>query len=156
MNKQELISIIERENAQLEALIGTLGADQALTPRRIGDWSIKDTLAHLAMWTSRSISVLYQAEQGQAPADIDAMFDAYETLNAADYESQKDRSYDRVVSDLRGTRRQLLRRLSGWSEADLADKALFSWLRGKSMAEYLEDEVDHSAAHRKLIEQAMQ
>ena len=46
---------------------------------------------HLALWTARNITVVYQAEQGQKPADIDAMFDHYDALNAEDYEAQKDR-----------------------------------------------------------------
>jgi uncharacterized protein (TIGR03083 family) len=156
MTKQELISTIEAEHARLEALISALSDEQMTAPGIVGDWSIKDTLAHLAVWTSRNITVVYQAEQGQQPAEIDAMFDDFDALNAADYEAQKDRPLERILADLRGTHRQLVRRLNAWHEADLFDKALYSWLRGQSVGEFLADGVAHEAAHRNYIEQAIQ
>jgi hypothetical protein len=137
----------------LEALIGALSTDQMNEPNAVGEWSVKDILAHLAMWTSRNVTVVYQAEQGQKPAEIDAMLDDYEALNAADYEVQKERPLDRILADLRGTHKQLLRRLGAWNEADLSDKARYSWLRGQSMGDFLVDGVGHEAQHRKLIEQ---
>ena len=152
MTKQELISIIEAERAKLEAVIGTLSEAQMNEPNTVGDWSVKDTLAHLALWTSRNITVIYQAEQGQKAEEIDEMFDDADALNAADYETQKDRPLERILSDLRGTHKQLLRRLSAWNEADLFDQTLYSWLRGQSLADFLIDAVEHAAAHRKLIE----
>lgn len=153
MTKQELISTIEAERAKLDALIGTLSDAQMNEPNAVGEWSVKDTLAHLAMWTSRNITVIYQAEQGQKAEELDEMFDDADALNAADYETQKDRPLDRILSDLRGTHKQLLRRLSAWNEADLFDQTLYSWLRGQSLGDFLVDAVGHAAAHRKLIEQ---
>lgn len=153
MTKQELISTIEAERAKLDALIGTLSDAQMNEPNAVGEWSVKDTLAHLAMWTSRNITVIYQAEQGQKAEEIDEMFDDADALNAADYETQKDRPLDRILSDLRGTHKQLLRRLGAWNEADLFDQTLYSWLRGQSLSDFLVDAVEHAAAHRKLIEQ---
>lgn len=153
MTKQELISTIEAERAKLDALIGTLSDAQMNEPNAVGEWSVKDTLAHLALWTARNITVMYQAEQGQKAEEIDEMFDDADALNAADYETQKDRPLDRILSDLRGTHKQLLRRLSAWNEADLFDPTLYSWLRGQSLGEFLVDAVGHAAAHRKLIEQ---
>ena len=153
MTKQELISTIEAERAKLEGVIGTLSPEQMNEPNAVGEWSVKDTLAHLAMWSSRSITVVYQAEQGQKAEEIDEMFDDADALNAADYETQKDRPLERILSDLRGTHNQLLRRLSAWNEADLFDQTLYSWLRGQSLGDFLVDAVGHAAAHRKLIEQ---
>jgi uncharacterized protein (TIGR03083 family) len=153
MTKQELISTIEAERAKLDTLIGTLSDAQMNEPNAVGEWSVKDTLAHLAMWTSRNITVIYQAEQGQKAEELDEMFDDADALNAADYETQKDRPLDRILSDLRGTHKQLLRRLNAWNEADLFDQTLYSWLRGQSLGDFLVDAVGHAATHRKLIEQ---
>jgi hypothetical protein len=153
MTKQELISTVEAEHADLEKLIGTLGDEQMNEPNVVGEWSVKDLLAHLALWTARNITVVYQAEQGQKPAEIDAMFDHYDALNAEDYEAQKDRPLDRILADLRGTHKQLVRRLSAWHEDDLSNPALFSWLRGQSLSAFLADAVQHEAAHRKQVEQ---
>jgi hypothetical protein len=152
MNKQELISRIEAERARLEEVIGTLSPDQMMASGAIGQWSVKDTLAHLGMWTARCVTLVYYAEQDQKSPDVDAMFDNDEALNAEDHESQKDRPLERVLADFRGTHRQLLRRLSGWKEAQLFDKSRYPWLRGMSVAEFLVGEVvDHDAEHQQQI-----
>ena len=154
MNKQELISKIEDERARLEEAISTLSPEQLTAPDAIGEWSIKDVLAHLAMWTSRCVTLVYQAEQGQKPEDVDAMFDSYEEVNAEDHQSQKDRLLDRVVADFRGSHRQLLRGLDAWKEADLFDAGRFTWLRGKSLGEFILGETaEHDSDHCRQIEQ---
>ena len=153
MTRQELISRLDAERTRLEDVIGGLPPDQMTAPGAVGDWSVKDVLAHLAMWTSRCVTLVFQAEQGQPPEDVGAMFDGFEALNAADYQLQKDRPLDRVLADFRGSHRQLLRRLGSWPEASLDDPKRFPYLRGMSMSEFLISEVaDHDAEHRKQIE----
>ena len=154
MTKQELISRLEDERARLEDVVRSLTPDQMAAAGAVGDWSVKDVLAHLAMWTSRCVTVVFQAEQGQQPEDVGAMLDDFEVLNAEDYQLQKDRSLEQVLADFRGTHRQLLRRLSAWSEADLANKKRFAYLRGQSLGEFISSEVaDHDAEHRQQIQE---
>jgi uncharacterized protein (TIGR03083 family) len=149
MNKQELILKIEDERAQLEAVIGRLSPEQMLAPNAVGEWSVKDVLAHLTACTARSVTLIYQAEQGQAYEDV---FGDVEAQNAEDYEAQKDRPLDRVLADFRGSHRQLLKRLSAWKDADLFDKQRFSWLRGASLGEFiLSETAEHEAEHRAQI-----
>ncbi|MCL5998716.1 MAG: ClbS/DfsB family four-helix bundle protein [Chloroflexi bacterium] len=157
MTKQELISRIESERAQLEEAISTLLPDQMVVAGAggyvVGQWSVKDTLAHLALWTSRCVTLIFTAEQGQKPSDVDTMLEHGDALNVEDYESQKDRPLDRVISDFRGSHRQLLRRLSTWKDEMLNDRQRFPWLRGLSMGEFLTQQIaDHDAEHRKQIE----
>ena len=153
MTKQELLSRLEDERARLEDVTRALTPDQMTSAGAVGDWSVKDVLAHLAMWTSRCVTVVFQAEQGQQPEDVGAMLDDFEALNAEDYQLQKDRSLEQVLSDFRGTHRQLLRRLNAWAEADLANKKRFAYLRGQSLGEFINSEVaDHDAEHRQQIE----
>lgn len=154
MDKQEMIATINRERENLEHVIGALTPGQVTEPDQIGTWSVKDVVAHLAIWTSRCVTVLFNAEQGQDPEDIDAMFDRYDALNAEDYQAQKERPFDRVLADYRGAQRQLLRRLDAWKEDVLFDKARFHWLRGKCMGEFVMLLVtDHEAEHCKEIRQ---
>jgi hypothetical protein len=154
MNKQQLISTIEAERDKLEEAVAALSPGQVTEPNLIGTWSVKDVLAHLAVWCSRCVTAIFNAEQGQKPEDIDAMFDQYDTLNAEDYQTQKDRVLDQVLADYRGVHRQLVRRLNDWKEADLFDKRRFPWLRGQSIADFVVSEVPgHEAEHRGQIEQ---
>lgn len=154
MNKQELLAKIEDEHTHFTSLIGDLSTEQLTAPGASGVWSVKDVLAHLAMWTARCVTIVFDAEQGQRPVDIDAVLDDWDALNAEDYESQKERPLDRILADFHGTHRQLLRRLQAWKETDLFDATRFNWLRGMSLGEFLAGEVGgHDADHRQQIEQ---
>ena len=154
MTKQELIAKLEAARAQLEAAIEPLTSEQMIAERAIGDWSVKDVLAHLAMWTARCVTLVFSAEQGKKPREIDAMLESYEALNSADYMALKERTLEQILVDLRGAHKQLLRRLGDWDEGDLFSTALYSWLRGKSVGDFLAGEVAaHDTDHAQQIEQ---
>jgi Protein of unknown function (DUF1706) len=153
MNKQELISQVASERSRLEEVIAALTPEQIIAANAIGVWSVKDVLGHLTAWTARCVTVIFHAEDNQEPEDIDAMLDSWDALNAEDHELQKDRPLELVLSDFRGSHRQLLRRLNGWNDADLFDTRRFQWLRGMSLGHFISTEVaDHEADHRQQIE----
>jgi hypothetical protein len=155
MNKHELISRLETERAQLEEAIGALSPEQMTAPGAVGQWSVKDTLAHLAVWTARYVTLLYYAEQNQAPPNVDALFQRDDVVNMEDYESQKDRPLERVMTDFHGAHRQLVKRLGTWKEAALVDEQRFPWLRGISLAELLARGVaEQDAAYRRKIKRS--
>ena len=154
MTKQELLSKLEAARAQLETAIEPLTPEQMVTERAIGDWSVKDVLAHLAVWTSRCVTLVYSAQQDVKPREIDAMLDSYDALNAEDYLALKERPLERILADLRGAHKQLLRRLGDCDEGDLFASSRYPWLRGTSMGDFLAGEVAaHDADHAQQIEQ---
>ena len=159
MNKQALMERLVIERDTLNAVLESLTPEQ-MTAAPADGWSVKDNLAHLAVWTARMITLLFSAERGQKPPDIDGMLETdraeVDAQNAQDYAAQKDRPLDRVLSDFHGAHRQLLKRLATWNEADLFDTRKFSWARGHSVADLVLSEVaDHDADHRAQIGRVM-
>jgi len=55
-NRAELIERIREARESLEALLSPLTSDQVLMP--LGDWSVRDHLAHLAAWTGKALALL--------------------------------------------------------------------------------------------------
>ena len=153
MNKQELISHIVTEQSLLEQVLAGLTPDQMTTAEAIGEWSVKDVVAHLTAWTARCVTVIFHAEQDEVPEEIDKFLDTWDPLNAEDHELMKDRPLELVLGDYRGSHRQLIRRLNNWDDAALFDATHFAWLRGKSLGQFVAGEVaDHEADHRQQIE----
>jgi len=151
MNKHELIERLEAERAALNALIGPLTADQLLAAGQDGH-SIKDALAYLAVWASRMVTLLFNAERGRQPPEIGLILNGGETSREQDYAAQKDRPLDLVLSDYHGAHRQLLRRLAAWSDADLVDPRKYRWTRGTCIADLLVSHVaERDAACRAMI-----
>jgi hypothetical protein len=89
-NRIELIERIRDARASLETLLSPLTSDQVLVP--LGDWSIRDHLAHLAAWTGKALALLNNrpAHEGlglpSPPADP-RDYDAINTLLRARDES---------------------------------------------------------------------
>jgi len=147
MTKDELIAATEREWEALQAALDGLD-DEHLTEIPVaGEWTVKDILAHLAVWMSRLITNLYKIERGVEPEfDLtDAQVDA---LNAQFYRDQKNRPLDRVLDDLHSVHLALLNRLEGMSDAMLSDPKKYKLLKGKSLSELVAiDSIEHFQEH---------
>lgn len=152
MNKQALLANLERSRAELESTLARIPAEMMAESNAASEWSVKDVLAHLAMWSSRCVTLVYDAEHNQPADGVDAMFDSRHALNADDYESQKDRPLERILSDFRGAHRQLLKRLNDWDQATLFDRSRYAWLRGQSIGDFIQSQVaEHEAEHQQAM-----
>lgn len=159
--KTALIAEIETAHAEFEAALAKISSDQMTAPGAMGEWSVKDILAHIAMWRSRAITRLFKAEMGQPPT-IDTppalakAADWVDQLNALDYASQKDRPLDRVMADFEGSHRQLVKRVQNWrDEAALFDPRRYPALKGRSLAEVVwADSAEHETEHCAALAQA--
>ncbi|MCS7056110.1 MAG: DinB family protein [Thermoflexales bacterium] len=154
MNKAELIARIESERRALEEVLARVPPEEMHTAGVVGHWSVKDTLAHIAMWYSRAVTLLFQAERGQALQLPRSNAPDWADINAQDYASQKDRPIERIQADFRGAHQQLIKRLNAWTdEAMLFDSRRYPPLKGRALADYLWDYTGgHSAEHRAQIE----
>lgn len=154
MSKAELISRIASERRALEDVLARIPAEDMLIAGVVGWWSVKDTLAHLAMWYSRAVTLLFQAERGRSLQVPRSSAPDWADINARDYESQKDRPLDRIQADFHGSHQQLIKRLSAWTdEAALFDPRRYPALQGRTLADYVWDYTSgHSAEHRAQIE----
>ena len=156
MNKQELEARFRDERAKLEAVLSQLSPQQMQMAGVVGDWSVKDLLAHLSVWAARTITLMFQAERGQTPSlgVPDDHSNDWANVNAKSYEEQKDRTLEQVLTDFRGTYIQLLKRVNVWKdESRFFDKRAFPSLRGSSVFDYAyENGPQHDMEHRQHIE----
>jgi hypothetical protein len=156
MKKSELISIIQQERAALNAVLDKLTPEDMTVSGVVGDWSVKDVLAHLAMWCTRTVTAIFQAERGQKPSlgVTNDWANNWANVNAQDYASQKDRPLDRILVDFHGSHAQLIKRLEAWKdEAALFDKQRYPSLGGESLADLAHGNGDeHDVEHRVQIE----
>lgn len=141
----ELKQALHDSRQQLEGAIAHLGP--AEMEMLHGNWSVKQTLAHLMAWEAELVTGLAKLKRGQKtfkteypPAETDAINDrvAKETVG---------RPLARVQADFVGVRKQLLRQLDGWSDKDL-NAARFP--KKKNLADLVTDwvvehEVEHAA-----------
>jgi hypothetical protein len=155
VNKQELIAYLGDERSKLEAVLLRVKPEQMTQPGVCGHWTVKDVVAHLAVWTSREVTVLFQAERGQkiSYGVLDDGANDWANVNQKDYEQQKDRPLERILEDFRGAHKQLLKRLAAWQdETALFQTNKFAGTK-RSLAEKMIGGVgEHDAEHREQIE----
>jgi len=148
MTKDELLGEIEREWEALQAVIQDLTDEQMTRIPVAGDWTVKDLLAHVAVWQSRLVTNLYKVERGVPPADVDLTPMQVDRLNAQFYQDQKGRPLERVLEDLYDVHLALLNRLDGFSDAMLSDAKRFKWMKGAPLSAFVaEDSIEHTREH---------
>ncbi|HEY7834343.1 MAG TPA: DinB family protein [Ktedonobacterales bacterium] len=121
--RSELIARIQESRAALDALIGALAPEQTAAPGPDGGWSVKDHLAHMAAWQCvaylRVIGHMDHEHEvfGMDPVRYEAT-DA-DGLNAAVYQSCKDRTLAEVRATFEQAYQQVLGALAQLHSEDL-------------------------------------
>ena len=148
MTKDEILDALEdnRENL-LEALEGLSDAAM-LEVGVVGDWSVKDLLAHISAWEAELVKLLWQAHQGQQPTGIYFKGVPIDEINAVWSEAAKSRPLDRVLDDFISVRKQTILQLQHFSDQDLTDPQRYSWAKRHPLWEWIaENSFDHEAEH---------
>ncbi len=152
MNKEELISALEDSREELLATLEGLSNEQYCADAAVGEWSIKDVLAHLVMWEAETIKLLFQARQGLTPTTVHLKNIPDDEQNKIWHDQTKDRLLERVLADFGAIRGQTILRLDDFSERELSDPTRFVWLRGKTLSQLVVDYVlEHEQVHARMI-----
>jgi uncharacterized damage-inducible protein DinB len=149
VKKNELYQALNHSRERLLRAIEGLDATHLTQPGAVGIWSVKDVLAHLAMWEAQTVTLLYQVRQGMKPTTLHLKTFDTDQQNAQWYEQAKDRPWEQVWADFQGVRVQTLRRLDAFNEDELSSPTRFPWL-GMSLADLVyewvvQHEEDHAA-----------
>lgn len=152
MEKEELLEELKESREKTLGLLDDLPDEALEEPGVLGNWSIKDILAHLTSWEAELIKLLWQASQGQKPSSAHFSGRTVDQLNAQWFKENKNRPLERVLADFTAVRKQTLRRLENFSNKDLNNPDRFLWLKGKPLWEWVaEDTFRHEEEHRGQI-----
>ena len=147
LTRQELIEAIQREWDHLQSTLDGLSEEQLLISGVAGDWTIKDVLAHIAVWQSRLITSMFKIEKGFKPDTVDSDAEV-DRLNQQWYLEQKDRSLEQIWDDFDSSYHQLLKRVETWPEKALFDPKRYPWMKGRPFVSYIAgDSYEHYAGH---------
>jgi len=81
-NTAELLDLIHRDRAELEACLARVPADKLTAPVLAGGWSVKDMLAHIIFWEQRALLILANARAGQkTPLSWESEEDIEQAIN---------------------------------------------------------------------------
>jgi hypothetical protein len=154
MKKAELVEALEKGRQQFLQTIEGLDEASLTQTGVVGHWSIKDVMAHLSMDEAEIVKMLYQAREGTKPTTSQFQNIQVDQQNAEWYEQTKDRTLDQVQRDFLAVRKQTLRRVAAFTDAELDQKGYFPWLKKASLSDIiLDDTVIHEEDHRQQLAQ---
>ena len=146
MTKDEMLTALRDSRARLEAALQGLSEAQMMDPGVMGDWSVKDLLAHMTAWEAEAVRILARARAGQSTQPAATSEAEMNALNAKLYKENKNRPLENVLADFHGVHKQLLRQVEALSDADL--NRPIAWLGNQNLASIVEgDGYGHEAEH---------
>ncbi len=153
MDKTELLEALEDGRQEMIEMIEDLPDEALVEPGVVGEWSIKDILAHLTFWEGQIVTLLFQAKSGMAkPTTVHFGKETTDQVNQRMYEASKQRSLEIIWQDWSGVRKQTIRRVSEFSDQDLNDAQRFPWLEGVPLYQWiLNDSAEHEDEHADQI-----
>ena len=160
----ELLENICSSRSALEALIDQLSEAQLLTPATDTGWSVKDQMAHIAIWESGIDGLLQRRSRFGAMGldEADVATHDIDGLNDILIERSRRQSLAEVVTFFNDSHRQLMATLGALADEDLfnpyrhyepdqlgdfTDRPVINWIAGNTY--------EHYAEHYPLIEKLL-
>jgi hypothetical protein len=139
-SKPEILALLRSEFDRWEEVLNGLSEEQITAPNFISAWSIKDTLAHLMAWQTRSIAQLEAALANKEPdfprwpvQPLPDPGDNTEEINTWIYQSYRDKSWSVVHRSWRTGFQRFLELGQSIPEKDLVDPIdIHGWKASRS------------------------
>lgn len=137
-SKPDLLMAIERERGKLDAVLETVAPERRVAPGVVGEWSVKDVLAHLLEWEQMALGWYRTGLRGEVPA-VPApgyKWNQLPQLNRAIFEKHRDRPLDEVLAAFRASRQEILGVIEALSDEDLFTAGRFAWTQRNTLGTY--------------------
>jgi len=116
MNKQQLLERLDRAWEDLKESYAGLSEHELTETGVMGDWSIKDIIAHVTWWEEETLKYLPILLKGGKPPRYSTLYGGIDAFNALMTEQKKSLSLAEVLQQRDGTHRRLIRFVQGVPE----------------------------------------
>jgi hypothetical protein len=138
-NKSKLLIESQKEYDALEQLLATLTPEQMTQPGALGDWSVKDVLAHLYEWQQmffRWYTAGLKGEQTAIPAE-GYKWSQLPALNQKIYETYHQQPLNKIQKLFKVSHRKTMALIESLSEEDLFTPARYPWMNQTALVAYI-------------------
>lgn len=136
--KKELLDAAQKEYAALENFIATYTYEELTAPGALGDWSVKDVLAHLFEWQNLLFGWYNTGLRGETPAvpAVGYKWNDMPLLNQHIQQKYSDATLDDVIQTFRASHTRTMEFIASLSEADLFTPGKYPWMNRNTLAAY--------------------
>ena len=147
-NKNALLETIEVERNALEQLLEELSADQMEESGVVGDWSVKDVVAHLLEWEQMVLRWHAAGLKGKVPVTPAEGFNWAQLpqLNQQIFEKHHNRPLAVIQKEFNTSFRKILKTIQGVSDEDLFTRGRYAWTKNNTLVAYF---ISNTSSHYK-------
>jgi hypothetical protein len=121
---ESLVAIVQQMAAEFDTFIAGLSEAEKEAAGSFETWSVKDTLAHVAVWVGRMADTLEGVRRGENPPDVED----FEHENVAIFESHKSTSFTQVIDLMAAAYRRLEAGIALIPEPEMFEAGRLPWL----------------------------
>jgi hypothetical protein len=138
-SKALIIHRLQAERRRLEQNLAGLGEQDYLRPGVVGDWSVKDVLAHLSDWQGRMTRWIEAIRRGEPAgcADLDLNRVQVDELNARIYAAHCDQLLELVLEEFHTNFERCLEMIAAMPEEELLEPGRYPFKRNISLYDWL-------------------
>lgn len=136
--KHALLETMETERNTLEQLLAGVSPEQMTEPGIVGEWSVKDVLAHLLEWEQMVLRWHSAGLKGKVPITPSEEFNWAQLpqLNRQIFEKHRDRPLADIQKDFQSSFKKVWKTIQGLSEKDLFTRGQYAWTKNNTLGAY--------------------
>ncbi len=156
-SKAQIVKRLHAERRRLEQNLAQLRCDEMLQPGVVGEWSVKDVLAHLADWQARMPPWVAAARCGE-PVETPEPGLTWKQLDAVNqriYAAHRDQSLGEVLAYFHGTYRRFMAMVEAMPEGEMLKRGRYAFTGKGAVYDWLGAYAAHDLWGKTKIRQWM-
>jgi hypothetical protein len=139
LTKEKIKERILTERRRLERNLALLSDDDMLEPSVIGEWSVKDILAHLFDWEQRFLGWYTAGLRGEVPETPapGLEWNQLRILNQQVFEKHRDKKLKDVKEEFQSSFKKVLDTIDRISENDIFEIGRYKWTGKENIGGYI-------------------
>ncbi len=128
-SKAALLEAIRVDREGLEQVLSSLTPAEIVWPGAMGEWSVKDIMAHVVDWEQRLVSWYEAGRRGEVPERPapGMTWRDLPLLNQQGFERSRNRSLRDVLADFRSSYQQAWTLVQAMTDAELLTRGHYAW-----------------------------
>ncbi len=138
-SKAQLLEYSAANYEKLQAEIAGLTPEEIVEPGTVGEWSVKDVLAHLYEWQRMMRSWYAIGKRGENPTTPSEKYTWKEipALNQEIYETYRDIELEDIIAKLAASHEEILREIDSMTDDELFTPKVYQWTKSTTLGSYL-------------------
>lgn len=138
-SKKQLIEQSQTNWDKLQSQVNQLSANEIIEGGTVGEWSVKDVLAHLLEWQQMTLSWYYSGKRGEMPLTPSEKFTWREipALNQAIFEKYQHAELDDIKTWLEASHLEAIESIEMMSDDELFTPKVYKWTKSTTLGSYL-------------------